>query len=483
MIILIKADTELGKNTNPPLGLMYVGGALRKAGYDVEIVHCIPSEFNATVERVARKQPLYVGFSVITGLPAYYSAQLSKQIKKRSDTTVVWGGIHPTLCDTQCASEDYIDIVVRGEGEVTSVELAKALEKKLPLERVAGITYKKDGKIFVNKDRPLIKDMDFYRLDFELVDMKSYLRKTENYTRAVSYITSRGCPHSCRFCYNQKFNKCKWRATSSDVAIEDVNYLKENFDIDAIYFWDDNFFVNMKRAFTILENIGIPAYSEIRIDYITKDVAKKLKETRCKMLLIGPESGSNRILDVMNKNFHVEDTVRAVKLLAEYRIPTNYSFIIGVPGEKKYETLKTIDLAFKIHELHNESYFTINQYMPFPGTEFYDIAVSDGFRPPSRTEDWADIDSFGDKINLPWIDAGFCYKIRWYFFHLQCGIKPVEKWFKFRLKHKMYAFPVDLMLYQYMYESKFWDREKIKKILLFGKLFEKYILKHNSAKS
>lgn len=287
-----------------PLGLLHIGSALKNAGYQVKVIHCTELEIDKYVDEIVRVQPLWVGFSVITGPQTSHSAWMSKKIKARSEIPVVWGGIHPSLLPEQCLQEDYIDIVVIGEGEETALELTRRLESKKGLEELLGLGFKSrvNGQLkpCINPRRRFIKDLDAdkYRLDFELLDVPSYFLKvgTGKYERVFSYKTSRGCPFDCGFCYNREFNLRGWRAKSAEGVIGDISYLKKTYGINGVKFYDDQFYVNRKRALKILDGIGIPAKTDISLNLVTEDLAARIKEFNVFDILTGIESGSDRIL-------------------------------------------------------------------------------------------------------------------------------------------------------------------------------------------
>lgn len=222
-----------------PIGCLHVGSALKNAGYDVKIVHCTELEIDKYVDEIVRINPLWVGFSVITGPQTMHSAWMSKKIKAQCDVPIVWGGIHPSALPKQCLEEDYIDMVVIGEGEDTSIELTQRLESKKRLEgcRGLGFTVMKNGvtKPCINTRRPFINDLDAdrYRLIFELLNIPSYLFNASagKYRKIFTYKSSRGCPFNCSFCYNKGFNMQRWRAKSAQRVIEDIDYLKQNYEV------------------------------------------------------------------------------------------------------------------------------------------------------------------------------------------------------------------------------------------------------------
>lgn len=447
MIALVKVDTHSGLRDHPPLGLLYTGNALKKAGYDVEVFHFGKDQISYYARLISKKEPLYIGCSVLTGLPTLYTSEFSKEVRKISDVPIVWGGVHLTLLPEQTIRENYIDYGVMGEGEETSVDLAKCLERKQnPLE-VKGLIFKRNGKIVRTENRPFIKNLDEHRMDWSLIDLEKYFRKSWASDKTISFVTSRGCPHNCAFCYNLCFNRRKWRAHSIQWVISEVEFLKENYDVDGIYFYDDNFFVNKKRAVEIIEKIDIPWSGDIRIDYIDKALAKRMNDNKCAELLIGVESGSDRILKLINKGFTTADIINGMKILAEYPyIRPGFSFILGLPTETKKETFKTIDMILKCAEINPRSSFTIGTYLPYPGTELYELAIENGFKPPDKTEDWYIVDRWTKTLNLPWINTEMVYYVRSCGHHLTSLIPLAKNIARFRLKHKFFKYPVDLML-------------------------------------
>ncbi len=452
MIILIQITySEDHSEKILPIGILSVGSALKKAGFEVELVNINEKQIDQTVDYVISKNPLYVGFSVMTGRQTKHSAEMSKKIKERSGMKIMWGGIHPSLLPEQCLSENYIDYVIIGEGEETIIEFSQKLEKGESLENVLGLGYKDGGQIKINPARPMIKDLDLWPLDFSLIDLNKYIYKLGPYKRTIAYKASRGCPFNCAFCYNRAFNQSRWRAWSIDKVASDIEFLKKNYQVDAIKFYDDNFFVDKKRALEILRRIDLPAHLEIRIDMIDEEIAKELKQNKVFDLLIGIESGSNRMLTMINKKFTVEKLLEGVKILAKYNLPASYSVIVGLPTETKEEFEATIGLLYKIYKIHPQAAaFTLGAYMPYPGSLLYDFALKQGFKPPERTEDWGTIDRFRKDFSSPWTDGQRVWCIREYFKLLKLKLGPVNKWLEFRIKHRFFSLPFDIYIIEYL---------------------------------
>jgi len=433
-----------------PLGILAIGSVLQKNGFPIELININEKEIDQTVDYLIAQKPLFVGFSVMTGLQTEHSAEMSKKIKARSDIPIVWGGIHPSLLPEQCLKEDYIDYVIIGEGEETIVEFIDRFEKRQSLKEILGFGYKDRGKIIVNPRRPLIEDLDQYRLDFSLIDLEKYIFKLDKYQRVIAYKTSRGCPYNCAFCYNHQFNQNRWRAWSIESVLEDINFLKEKYRIEAIKFYDDNFFVDKERSLRLLETINLPSHTEVRIDALDENLTRELKRLNSFDLLIGLESGSNRILKLINKGITTDNIVKTASLLAKNKLKATYSAMVGLPTETREEFKATIDLMYQVYKIHPQAGFTLGAYLPYPGSALYQFSLEHGFQPPTKTEDWGRIDRFRDNFVSPWVDAQYVWRIREYFKFLSIKLGIINKWLAWRIRKKFFSWSWDIYLLEYL---------------------------------
>lgn len=452
MIILIQINySEDHAEKILPLGILSVGSALKKNGFLVKLININETEIEQIATEIAEENPEFVGLSVMTGMQTRHSAEFSKKLKDlNKQIKILWGGIHPSLLPEQCLNEDYIDFVIIGEGEETAIELAQAIQNKGNYKQILGLGYKDQGQVKINPRRPLISDLDQWRLDFSLLNMENYVYPLGKYQRVIAYKTSRGCPYQCAFCYNHEFNQGKWRTWSIKTVIEDINYLKEKYKIEAIKFYDDNFFVNKNRALEILQAINLPSHVEVRIDVIDDALAAELQKLKIFDMLIGLESGSNRILELIDKRFTVDRLKAGVEIIKKYNLHATYSFIVGLPTETKEEFQKTIDLMYEIFKIHPQAGFTLGVYLPYPGSRLYQFSLEHGFCPPARTYDWGEIDRFRKNFKSPWINAKKVWAIRECFKIMSWEIKILKKWFEFRVKHNFYLLPWDIYLVEFL---------------------------------
>ncbi len=438
-IVSQKEDMQIA-----PLAMLFVGGALKKAGYEVKVLHISSDEIEKYAKEIISYDALFVGVSSMTGNQTKDSADFSKLLKINGlSAPIVWGGVHASLLPGQSIKEDYIDVVCIGEGEETLVEFAQAMDSKKDIKDIKGIVYKKDGKPVFNAPRPIIQNIDELEADFELIDVESHLEAQYGCKRILTFITSRGCPYNCAFCYNLKFNQRSWRARSAEKVIAQINSLKDRYKLDGIRFYDDFLFANQARAIKILEAINLPWYGELRVNCITPTLVKKLEETQCKEILLGLESGSDRLLKYMNKQQTVDIIKKGVMhLSAAQDIRVCGAFIFALPTETREETFQTVDLILELSKIHPNMRFSAGFYLPYPGSDLYDVALAQGFVPPEKTEDWSTLDRWSDKLALSWSwnkDARYFKKIRDYINVLpleMLGIPKISKLPRRRLESK-----------------------------------------------
>jgi radical SAM superfamily enzyme YgiQ (UPF0313 family) len=405
LVCLVKIDNRIYEDI-PPLGMLYIGDALKKAGYDVEVYHILGSEVEEYGKRIIERAPLFAGFSVVTGWGIKPAADLSRIVNEAGRIPVVWGNVHPSHMPEQCLREGYIDIVCMGEGEVTAVELARALEAGSDLSGIAGIGYKDNGSIVINQRRSHVADLDRYEADWSLVDMDRYIAPCWGIRKTLRVTASRGCPFNCSFCYNQAFNQRRWRRHSAEYVISRLTDLTRTAGVEAFYFNDDNFFVDQEWAWTVLDGIKCPYYVSLRSELVDEEFAQRLSQTGCRELLIGFESGSDRVLrEILNKGSTTESHRRAVRLLSRYpRMQLTGSLMAGVPGETEDDLRATIRMVCEFLELHPNIRIQFAFYRPMPGTDLYNVAIENGFVPPEDTEGWSSFDARSNTLDLPWLD-------------------------------------------------------------------------------
>jgi len=390
-----------------PLGLLSASRLAAKEFSTILIDTRLNADWKEQIKKELKKHPLCVGITSMTGRQISYAMEISKFVKKTSNTPVVWGGIHCSLLPETTIKNDNIDFLVTGEGEVTFLELARALAKKSELKNVAGIWYKSGGKIYNTPPRPFINDLDSLpKLPLSLISLNDYLPVFKG--RRTLYIeTSRGCPNQCAFCYNTAYNKNTWRPFSAERVVKGISSLARSFKINSFYIIDDNFFVDLKRAEKIAQGIideklnlffeiqGISINSALKMD---KDYLKLLVSAGIKKVHFGVESASQNILKAVNKRINIEDVIKINRLWSKYDITIQYNFMCGFPGETISDIRKTIGLIFQImKENPNALISPLCPYTPYPGTTLYEKGLDNNFIRKDSLSDWQKTD-YGDNL-------------------------------------------------------------------------------------
>jgi len=391
----------------PPLSLLPLAGTLKDAGHKVEIFDARRHNYR----ELNLKNTLCVGLTVITGSQIMHALEISKYIKNTAPTIkIIWGGIHPSLLPKQTAENKFIDIVVKGEGELILLEIVETLKKGKSLKKIKGIVYKEKEKTIENPDRPFMNFDDAAFHPYEL------LKDIKTYDRNIPHIqSSRGCPHDCGFCYNLNFNKSSYRYKTPKRFINEIKHVIKTFGVKRIQFDEDNFFVNKERAKKICEEIikeklDIKWSSSCRLDYFSEfnsDFLELLKKSGCVSLAFGGESGSQKILDYIKKGITVKQIINGVKKAKKVGIRPHVSFMCGFPTETKNDVNKTLDVIAELKK--NDKHFvaeSIFMFTPYPKTFLFDEVIKYGFKGPQSLEEWGHC-YFGNFTQTPWLDKNY----------------------------------------------------------------------------
>jgi len=411
-----------------------------------------------------KQKPLCVGISSITGEQIFYALKISKLVKENSDVPVVWGGIHASLLPKQTIENEYIDIIVLGEGEVTFYELVQALKQNKSLNEVKGIWHKENGQIKANGLRSPINLDELPELPYHLLNIEDYIVRFNN-KKTLLIETSRGCPNKCSFCYHGSSGNHEWRYQSVGKLRSRIKKLK-SFGIDGFEIVDDNFFVDLNRAKKFAKMM-IEEFNDlfwftggIRIDAIDRmdmDYLRLLEKSRCLQLHPGIESGSQKMLNIMKKNITIKQILRVAEKFKKINIVPYYPIIIGLPTETLDDLKSTIRLVSKLISENKKTKISVfHSYRPTPKTDLYELSLRNGLKPPNKLENWDNI-SMG-YFNFPWITKKrrrLLKKLYYlsYFLDRKCDyieshiIKVFSKLYRpialYRLKNSKYSFMIE----------------------------------------
>jgi len=371
----------------PPLGILYCAAVLSNAGFEVSVFDQAKrgATIKQTIDWVKKEDPQIVGFSVC-GSSAREAFKVARNLKKENpNITIVLGNYHATF-NAERILKKYpaVDVIVRGEGEFTSRDLARCLVEEGNLKEVDGITYRNNGEIASTPDRPLIKDINalpFPDRSIMNTEYTSLIYGVEAATkRFTTMVSSRGCPFQCTFCGCRKFARGVWRPRSVESIMEELFLLKSE-GYEQFLFVDDNFTLNTKRVVKLCqrlkrENLNFEWFCDSRVDHVSYDMFREMVTAGCKILYFGIESANQRILDYYKKGITPENSRLAVNKARKAGIDVIVgSFIVGAPDETRREIENTLRFA---HELDIDVP-QLNILGAFTGTDLWHDMVSKGY--------------------------------------------------------------------------------------------------------
>jgi anaerobic magnesium-protoporphyrin IX monomethyl ester cyclase len=363
---------------NLPIGLMYIAAVLDRKGYKVEILDAfmaayfqknnekinVGMPYNQITEEIKKRKPDIVGISGPFTSQIENALKVSETVKQvDSNILTVVGGPHVTTVPKEFLEEaKNVDIAVMGEGEYAMLEITQHLENRKLLNDIKGIAYRQNGKVIINQPRPFIEDLDELPYPaYHLVDMENYLSNKEiGYRsfqdRAISMITSRGCPFNCCFCAVHLHMGQGFRAHSAEYVLNHIQHVVDKYKVKNIFFEDDNLTLNIKRFEAICDGlierkikIGWETPNGVRADCLSLELLKKMKKSGCKSVFVGVESGDQQILDnVICKSLDLNRVVEFAKNSKAIGLKTGAFYIIGFPGENKEKMQRTVDFALKL---------------------------------------------------------------------------------------------------------------------------------------
>lgn len=397
---------NIGMSFFPPLGLCYIATMLERNGFKVKIIdrNALMTKHSAdcfavdeiTRSEIAQFKSDIVGITSTTA--AFFDVNVNvlgmiKSIDKNIVT--VLGGPHASACPEEMLSKyKDIDIVCRGEGEITMLEIAKGNK----LAGIHGISYRDTVGIRSNSDRdpyPNIDDLCFPAR--HLVDMSFYCRGNPYvlhglYARATTVFTSRGCAFDCTFCAGKVAVGKKVRFQSPDLVIEEIERLIKDYRVEGIYFADDMFDINKQRADMICEKLiekglhkKIRWYPQLRANSIEKKRVELMKKAGAVRADIGFESGSQRTLDTINKRTTVEQNYNAARILHEAGLQFQANIIVGIPGETE-DDIKATEAMVRAIKPH---WIGFGEFIPLPGSKLYQDLLNKGLLTSESVESLA----------------------------------------------------------------------------------------------
>jgi pyruvate-formate lyase-activating enzyme len=338
------------------------------------------------------------------------------------ELAVVWGGYFPSLHTDVVLRSPLVDAVVRGQGEQAFVEWLRALDSG-GFAQIAGLSWKEAGVVRHNPDRRFAPLSGFPEFPYHKIrDVEEYVIRTYLGERTLCHITSRGCPWPCNFCAITEVYQRRWLAEEPERVARVVERFVRDYRIDSIEFFDANFMAAEERALAIAERMrpfGIRWWCQARIDTMNQyqDATwRRLKQSGLHMMFFGAESGSDYVLERMDKKLGSEEILECARRCRQHGIVPEFSFIFGNPVAPERDVEETIRFLYRLKRISPECEILVFIYTPVPQPGYlFEDATRLGFRFPRTLDEWAGerwvkFMSMKDP-QTPWLPAGLRERI------------------------------------------------------------------------
>ena len=368
---------------NEPHGILLIAALLKEHGHRVSLVVSTEEE---PVSAAVRLRPDVVGYSVYTGTQRYY-LDVNRRIRARLPVLSIFGGPHPTFFP-EMIEEEGVDGICLGEGEQATLDLLDALQEGRPYEGIRNWWFRlAGGRVVRNPLRPLLTSTELDALPFADRQLLYDAHPPSRDNRIRPFITGRGCPYNCSFCFNEAYSrlyggdghKPGLRRRSLDNVLAEIKAVGARHPLAFITFMDDTFILNPQWLRQFEERypreVGLPFWCQVRANLVTEQVAALLKSSGCISVSYGIEAGNDRLRNqVLKRNMTREEIANAADVLRARGLAFSTNNMLGLPGGGLAEDLETLALNVQCRP----AYANVFLYQPYPKTELGELCRSDG---------------------------------------------------------------------------------------------------------
>jgi len=398
MIILFHPKSTKPRSRRFPLAVLSLA-ALLEGREDYQIVdgNVDPNPAQTIANLIAAHHIELLAVSVMPGPQMVAAMEACREIRYRfPNVPIVWGGYFPSIYTAATLNAPYVDFAVRGQGEETFIELLEGLRGHRSFDTIRGLSYKDEVGTHQSNPERMMKGPDtFPTLPYHRLPAEKYILPTFLGDRTAVHQSSVGCPYACNFCgvitaYGSR-EKMESPARTESV----LRHLADTYGVDAIQFYDNNFFLREDHAIDVAERIAplrLRWWCEARVDILLSYSDKALaaiKASGCTMIFFGAESGSDWVLREMNKGLKTEQTLELARRIRSFGIIPEFSFVVGNPHDPERDTRECLQFIRKIKKINPESEIILQHYIPTPQRTGMYGDVEGQVQFPETIEEWA----------------------------------------------------------------------------------------------
>ncbi len=417
MIIFLHPRATSSRSRRFPLSILALAAVLEGKEEYAIVDGNVESDAARALEKIQMERPAeLLAVSVMPGPQMVSAIPLCRSFKKRFPwVPIVWGGYFPSLYPDAALNAEYVDFVVRAQGEDTLVEMIAALRGSKGFSSIRGLSFKNEsGEHVHNPERVMRSPNDFPWYPYHRLDDSKYILPTFLGSRTAVHHASIGCPYRCNFCgVVPVFGREKMESPERTAAI--LGYLKERYGVNAIQFYDNNFFLRQDHSLELagrLAPLGLRWWCEGRVDIVlgySDRTLMALKRAGATMIFFGAESGSNWVLEQMNKKLKAEQTLALAAKIRRAGIIPEFSFILGNPQDPERDVEECIAFIRRLKKINPEAEIIIQHYIPVPQRGRMYGRVEDRITFPTTPEEWASGRWYNFTIRadpqLPWLPS------------------------------------------------------------------------------
>jgi anaerobic magnesium-protoporphyrin IX monomethyl ester cyclase len=406
----------------PPLGaplcLLALASPLLEAGFEVRLIDAVTSpDFEDRILHETR-DALCLGISLLTGPMIKWGTRVARSVRNlHPRLPIIFGGWHPTLVPQQTLAPEFVDAVVRAQGDLTLLELVERIAEGRPWNGIRGLSFKDGDRQQHEPERPVTNLNHLPTPAFHLAEFDRY--EAICGVRQLGYASSMGCPYACNYCTDMVFYKRRFNAYRAEKVVADLADLVPRYRIDEVALLDSNFLVDIKRAMAIARgildsNLKFRWTFQASTDFLWRmsdDDVRLMAESGVSHMGFGTESASMDVLKLMNKHHQrIEQMVETARKAELAGIHVTFNVILGYPGETEADRLETFRIMSDIARQYWNISFSPNIFTPYPGIPIWPQLKELGVREPQSLEEWQGI-ALGHNV-LPWLQGEELRRLR-----------------------------------------------------------------------